>query len=93
MYYKHYTHYSKESFTDFNNKYFIIIKPVFVGIMRQNIIYIYTVDGKFVFKCFDNLISNTMFSRTMGNVTRTIDHKNFTVSTSIKVDLDVIKEP
>lgn len=80
-------------FVDNNNKYLLAVNPSVTALNAEHNIDVFTLDGNHVLHLSDRAISNTMFTRTTGNITKTVGLKSKTVSTQIKVDLDVIKLP
>lgn len=51
----------------------------------------FTVNGKHILNLKDTYISNNIFTRNTGNITKTVNLKDNSVSTQIKVNLDPIK--
>lgn len=80
-------------FVDNNNKYILAVKPSVTALKTEHNIDVFTLDGNHLLHLSDRAISNTTFTRTTGNTKKTVDINNKTVSTQIKVDLDVIKLP
>ena len=79
-------------FSDSNNKYLIAIKSP-KQTLDTHYINVFTVDGKHVLNVIDSSVSKTVFTRTIGNVSKTIDLKNSIVSSKIIVKLEAIKQP
>ena len=74
----------------YDDKFLIIIKS---SSTKEHNIHVFTIEARHVLKLSDKALSDVMFIRTSGNVSKTVDTKSSTVVTLIKVLLDHIKLP
>lgn len=74
-----------------NDKYLITVR--FPSDKAQHNIDVFTRDGRHALSIVDNAITNTIFTRTTSNITKTIDVRHRTVFTTVKVNFDNIKQP
>lgn len=77
-------------FVDKDEKYFVAVKPSFTPNLKHEIS-VFTTDGKSVLELSDKAISNTMFTRKSGNITKTVNlmdkHIKYTIKNSFGSDI------
>lgn len=79
-------------FFDKDYKYVVILNIKYIdGCLNYNI-NIYTISGQKVLNVLDKKIYNSIFSRTIGNVTNIINSKMLITNITIDINLDLIKK-